>query len=99
MPDSSLIVSTTDSISVFSSGAASDFPVVEEADFLELPALLSRAMASVAVVPLPAKPLVDRSAGAAWVEAFLPQTRQWFWLALFLGHSPMSFDSFRHHNS
>ena len=47
--------STADSISAFSGGAASDFPIVEEADFLELPALFSGPMALVAFVFLPAR--------------------------------------------
>lgn len=63
--DTSLAALTADSIPAFSSGVASDFPVMEEVDFLELPVLFSGAMASVALVPLAAEPPVGRPSEAA----------------------------------
>jgi hypothetical protein len=65
IPDTSLAASTLDSVSAFSGGATSDFPIMEEADFPELLALFFGSMASVALVSLPADPLVDRPSGAA----------------------------------
>lgn len=62
--DTSLAASTADSIPAFSSGVASDFPVME-VDFLELPILFSGVMASVALVPLATEPPVGRPSEAA----------------------------------
>lgn len=61
--------STADSISAFSGGAASDFPIVEEADFPKLPALFSGPMASVAFVSLPVNPPVGRPSEAACTKS------------------------------
>ena len=63
IPDTPLAASTTDSVSTFSGGATSDFPVMEEADFSKLPVLFSRLMASVVFVSLPVEPPVDHPSG------------------------------------
>jgi hypothetical protein len=48
---------------------ASDFPIMEEDNFSELPALFSGSMASVEFVSLFIKPLVGRSVRAAYTES------------------------------
>jgi hypothetical protein len=65
IPNTSLAVSTADFVLAFSGEAASDFLMVEEADFLELPALFSGPMSLVAFVSLPVEPLVGRPSRVA----------------------------------
>lgn len=88
IPNTSLAMSTADSVLAFSGEVASDFLIVEEDNFLELPALFSRSISLVAFVSLSAKPLVGWLSGLPAREA-CPHWAHWWLLSGLLRRCPL----------